>query len=89
MESIHYYCVLAKKVPAYCIKDGRRVLDSLEGKGCELVDRTPAAGRAYLFLEWVSLHGKQAFLSVLTAVSLGTMGREGISDTDSCQILSH
>lgn len=47
MESIHYFCVLAKKVPAYCIKDGRRVLESLEGKGCELVDRTPAAGRAY------------------------------------------
>lgn len=47
MESICYYCVLAKKVPAYCIKDGRRVLESLEGEGCELVDRTQAAGRAH------------------------------------------
>lgn len=47
MESVCYYCVLAKKVPAYGIKDGRLVLESLEGEGCELVDRTPAAGRAH------------------------------------------
>lgn len=80
MENIHYYCVLAKKVPAYCIKDGRRVLERLEGKGCELVDRTPAAGRAHP-VPGVSFSSWQAGPPVCAHCS--------VSDTDSCQILSH